>query len=72
MVEACPFFVVLSEAKDLAVVVPAMMPPVNHQRRQSWIDPPQGPSLRSGRRERATSDSPAFRCEAIPLNDAGL
>jgi hypothetical protein len=30
------FSVVLSEAKDLAVVVTAIMCPVNHQRRHSW------------------------------------
>jgi hypothetical protein len=44
------FFVVLSEAKDLAVVVTLMMTSVNHQLRQSWSGAPQGPSLRSGRR----------------------
>jgi hypothetical protein len=41
--------VVLSEAKDLAVMMTAIMLPVNHKRRQYSNGPPQGLSLRSGR-----------------------
>jgi xanthine dehydrogenase YagT iron-sulfur-binding subunit len=42
--------VILSEAKDPAVVMPRNDRADDHQRRLSFDEPPRGPSLRTGRR----------------------